>query len=400
MADLSVKFCGLEFKDPFILAASPCTDELDMVRNGFKAGWSTAVLKTTHSESVVFNPVSPLLAGLDVEDKRMVGSGNIDVNSKYHVGIVEERVKVLKNEFPDKIVMVSFVGTALEKETWQEPARRLVAAGVDGIELDACCPQGLPGEPGRLLCADAQPLSDATRWVKEAAGSVPVIVKAAGAGNDVEAAQAIKDGGGDAISAMGLCIGLMGVDLDTFVPLPSVGGKSTFSAYLGPAVKPVALGVVCQIAMMVNIPISGAGGASTWQDVLEFMLLGATTVQFGTAVQRNGFRIIDDLKDGVEAYMEEKNISKLSDIIGKAVPNVVLQDDLSQDYKVVSSLNRETCIKDDLCYIACRDGGHMAMELDEQRIPVIDEEKCAGCGLCTMVCPVWDCVTLKPVEGK
>ena len=326
--------------------------------------------------------------------------GNIDVNSKYHVGVVVERVRELKKEFPDKIVIVSIVGTGLEKETWQEPTRRLVAAGVDGIELDACCPQGLPGEPNRLLCADAQPLSEATRWVKEVAGSVPVLVKAAGAGNDVEAAQAIKDGGGDAISAMGLCIGIMGVDLNTFVPLPSVAGKSTFSAYLGPAVKPVTLRVVCQIAMMVDIPITGAGGAATWQDVLEFMLLGATTVQFGTAVQRNGFRIIDDLRDGVEAYLGEKNISKLSDIIGKAVPNIVLPDDLSFDYKVVSSINRETCTKCDLCYIACRDGGHMAVELDGQRIPVIDEEKCAGCGLCTMVCPVWDCVTLKSVEGE
>ena len=133
----------------------------------------------------------------------------------------------------------------------------------------------------------------------------------------------------------------------------------------------------------------------TWQDVLEFMLLGASIVQFAGAVMRNGFRIVDDLREGVEAYLDEKHIDGVSDLIGKSLPCVVTQNELSREYQVVITINRETCIKDDLCYIACNDGGHMAIELDEERIPIVDEEKCVGCGLCQIVCPVWDCVTLK-----
>ena len=396
---LSIRFCGLKFQSPFVLAASPCTDELEMVQNAFRAGWAGAVLKTTHTESIVYRPVSPLLWGNDFEDKKVVGLGNIDVRSKYHVGIVEERVHRLKQEFPDKIVIASVGGN--NRETAQQATERLVRAGVDAIE---CAPGGCPQDVdylhkshGRSSASEEDPYRMMVTWVKQAAGKVPLIIKVEG--EAVADALKAQEAGADAVVVGGGRTAVMGVDLDTFVPYPSVAGKSTYAGYTGPIIKPLTLGLLCKVRQAVQLPLAASGGAMTWLDALEFICLGATTVQFATAVMRNGFRIIDDLMEGVETYLEEKEISSASNLVGKALPNLVTQNELSQEYQLVSSVNRDACIKCDLCYIACRDGGHMAIELGEDRIPKVDEKKCVGCGLCRCVCPVWDCITLKPNEA-
>jgi dihydropyrimidine dehydrogenase (NAD+) subunit PreA len=395
MKQLSVTLCGLKFENPFILAPTPCTDELEMVKNGFRNGWSGAVLKTTHSEGMTIEPVSPLLWGLDFEDKKMVGLGNVDQISKYHVGIVEDRVRELKKEFPDKIVIASIVGE--DMETLQDLTKRLTAAGADAIECSSGCPQDrVDLESGKVLSEDLEGLRQTVNWVKEAADQVPVLVKITGEIDIVALAQTAKEAGGDAVVVGGGRRAIMGVNLDTFVPYPSIAGKSTYASYTGPAVKPIILKLICEVSNWVDIPIISGGGSMTWQDALEAILLGASIIEFGTAVMFHGFRIVEDIRDGVEVYLEGKNISNISELIGQAVPNIVTQPELSREYRVIASINRDTCIKDDLCYISCRDGGHMAIELGEDRIPNVDEEKCVGCGLCQVVCPVWDCVTLKP----
>lgn len=397
MANLEIKFCGLRLENPFVLAPTPSTDELEMARNGLSAGWAGIILKTTHSEDLIVKPVSPILWGYDFEDKKMVGLGNIDLVSRYPVGIVEGRVRDLKKEFPNKLVIAAIVGE--DRDTLQSLTKRLITAGADAIECSAGCPQDRGDlEPGGLLQEELRLLGETVNWVKEAAGSVPVFVKLEEVGHAdiVQLAQTAKAAGADAVLAGGLALGIMGVDLDTYVPYPSVNGKSTYSAYTGPVLKPISLKNVCQVAKCVNIPVMSGGGIMTWRDALEVMLLGATVVEVGTAVMRNGFRIIEDLIDGVKVYLEERNIPNVSDLVGKALPNVVTQFELSREYQMVPLINPETCIKDDLCYISCRDGGHMAIELGEDRIPRVDEEKCVGCGLCQVVCPVSNCVIMKP----
>jgi dihydropyrimidine dehydrogenase (NAD+) subunit PreA len=398
--DLSVEFCGVRFDSPFLLAASPCTDDLEMVRGAFQAGWAGAVLKTTSVEGTPVELVYPMIVGLDHEEKRVFGLGNIDLISHHHIDLIEERVRALKKEFPHKVVAASMM--AASRDDWIGVARRLRKAGVDVIECSFSCPQGTLGsKPGFMLGQDPRLVREVTGWVKEGAGRTPVVIKITPQVADiVEVAQAVKEGGADGICASNTIPSLMGIDLESFVPYPQVDGRSTYSGLSGPAIKPITLRVIAEIARHVDIPITGTGGASDWRDAVEFMLVGARTVQFCTAPMHYGYRIIDHLKDGLRRYLQSKGMRAPGELVGRSLPHIVSHEELSRDKKVVSRIDPQLCVKDDLCYLACRDGGHQAIELGEDRLPIMDDEKCVGCGLCLAVCPVPGCLHLEEVSGE
>jgi len=136
-----------------------------------------------------------------------------------------------------------------------------------------------------------------------------------------------------------------------------------------------------------NIPISGIGGINTWRDAVEFMLLGSGTVQVCTAVMHYGYRIVEDMIDGLNNYLDEKGFASVNDIVGKSVNRVTDWGNLDLNYKVVARVNNEKCIKCNLCYVACEDGAHQCFSFDENKFPVVDEHECVGCNLCDLVCP-------------
>ena len=392
--DLSIDFCGVRFPNPFLLSAAPPTDDLDMVRAAFEAGWGGAVLKTTSVESEPVDLVYPMMSAVHFDGKRIMGLGNIDLISEHHIDVVEKRAETLKAEYPDRVVAVSIMGS--KKEEWQELVRRLEAAGVDIIECSFSCPQGSMGEePGAMLAQSIDATERVAAWVKEATERCPVVIKITPqVTNIVKVAQAVKRGGADAICASNTIPSLMGVDVDSLVPCPNVQGRSTYSGLSGPATKPVTLRTLAEIAKHVDIPITATGGPVTWRDAVEMMLVGATTVQFCTAVMHYGCDIIEDLQDGLAFYLEEKGFKKPADIIGKALGRIVSHGELPRGTKMISSLIEERCVKCDLCYIACRDGGHQAIKLEQSdRLPRIDPEKCPGCRLCVTVCPA-DALTM------
>ncbi len=394
--DLSLDFCGVRFANPFLLSAAPPTDDLDMVRAAFEAGWAGAVLKTTSVESECVDLVYPMMSALHHQGRRIVGLGNIDLISEHHIDAVEQRVTTLKNEYPDRVVATSIMGS--KKEEWQTLVKRLENAGVDIIECSFSCPQGSMGEePGAMLSQSIDATERVTGWVKQAAQRCPVVIKITPqVTNIVHVAQAVKRGGADAICAANTIPSLMGVNVNTLVPYPDVQGRSTYSGLSGPATKPITLRTLAEISKNVDIPITATGGPVTWRDAVEMMLVGATTVQFCTAVMHYGYDIVDDLQDGLAFYLEEKGHDRPCDIVGLALGAIVSHGELSRDQKMVSSLIEERCVKCDLCHVACRDGAHQAITIDEAtRYPVIDKEKCPGCRLCVTACPA-DALTLIP----
>jgi dihydropyrimidine dehydrogenase (NAD+) subunit PreA len=231
-------------------------------------------------------------------------------------------------------------------------------------------------------------------WVKQHSGNMPVVAKLTSQVTDItEIVEAVEEAGGDGVCASDTVHGLLGIDLDTFVPTPNIDGKSTFCGVSGPVIKPITLRTLAMIAKKSGIPLAASGGATTWRDSVEYMLVGASTVQFCTAVMHYGFDIVEDLKEGLAYFLEDKGLSASADLIGQALPNLVPHGGLLIKKDVVAEVDEEPCTKCGMCYYACRDGGHQAYELAEDGLPKPDPEKCYGCGLCVEICPV-ECISL------
>ena len=393
--DLSINFCGIDLESPFLLSAGPSTDELSIAGRGLEMGWAGLILKTTSVPGTKVDLAYPMMSGLSYGDNKLIGMGNIDLISQYHIEEITDRIKFLKKKYPGKMIGASIMGS--KKEDWQTLVNRLEKAGVDLIECSFSCPQGNIGEdPGKMLAQSESATEITARWVKEASDRVPVLIKITPQVTDiVKIANAVKRAGADGITASNSIPALMGIDVYSFAPIPNLSGKSTYSGLTGPVIKPVTLRTIAEIAKHVDIPISGNGGAETWSDVVEFLALGAGNVQFCTAVMSYGFRIIEDLISGLSLYMEKTGLDSVGEIIGRALPNIVDHDSLSRT-EVKSFINSTTCIECQLCYLACRDGGHEAIELPSaSRIPEVKKEICVGCGLCRLVCPVNDCIEIK-----
>ncbi len=391
--DLSITFCGVKFPDPFTLAASPSTGTGEMVARAFNMGWTSAVLKTMAVETEEVRLVYPMIASLDYEDRKLFGMENIDLISDRSLKEWEKDIDMLKRNYPQNVVIASIMASS--KQDWQEVARRVEGAGADIIECSFSCPHGMPERGMGSAIGQNPDLTERTAaWVKEAV-DIPVVIKLTPNVTDIVAiAQAVKRSGADGVCAINTVKTLLGIDVYTFLPVPTVAGYSTYGGYSGAAIKPIALKCVSEIANNVDIEISAVGGVSTWSDAVEFLLTGARNVQICTAVMRWGYRIIEDLKDGLELYMKSKGFQSVESIVGKSLPYIKKHDELSRQYRVVAHIDESKCLRDDLCFIACRDGGHQAIEIGKDRLPRVDEEKCAGCGLCASVCPVGGCITL------
>lgn len=390
---LAIDFCGVPFINPFTIAASPPSDNRERVERAFEAGWAGAVFKTTSVESERVDLVYPMMGGLSYGEKRHAGFFNIDLISERHIDEIEADIRYLKGKFPDRVLIGSIM--AGSRAHWEELVRRLEAAGADMIECSMSCPQG-EGD-GTIPAADADLTREVTGWIRDARGkNTPIIVKLTPNVTDIAAiAKAAQEGGADAVCAIDTVKGFPGIDLATGQPKLSVRGKSTLGGLSGPGVKPIALACMVELAQTVTIPIAGVGGITDWRDAAEFMLLGASTVQLCTAIMKYGVEMIDDLNTGLAHYLDSQGLKTVAQLVGKSVPLLTDHDSLDRAEKVKSSVDYDTCVGCNTCYIACRDGGYNAISIQDSGAVAIDEDKCRGCGVCLSVCPVDACMSLR-----
>jgi dihydropyrimidine dehydrogenase (NAD+) subunit PreA len=394
--DLSINFCGLEFENPFMLSSAPPTATGKMIRSAFDAGWGGVVSKTIGLEPTA--NVRPRFAKLQFEEKGMVGFENIELITDRPLEYWLPELERTKKDYPNKILIASIMAE-MDSSKWQKLAKKVQATGVDAIELNVSCPHGMPERGmGAAIGQDPELTGNVVKWVKEVA-DVPVIAKLTPNVTDITLiARAAEKNGADALAGINTVLGFMGVDLETLDPKPSIGGMSAFGGCCGPAVKPIALRCVAQMAKSTNLPISGVGGVSTWRDAVELMMVGATTVQVCTAAMFRGYKIIAGLKSGLANYMREKGFGSVKDIVGYILPKISTVESLDFNQNVVYEVDKEKCIRCGLCYVACRDAGYEAITLDEDGLATIDKTKCDGCSLCSNVCPVWDCIKIKTMS--
>ena len=395
MADLKINMAGIEAPNPFWLASAPPSNSGAQVMRAFEAGWGGAVWKTLGEP---IRNVSSRYAAMDYHGTRMMGLNNIELITDRPLEVNFKEIYEVKKRFPKHAVVASLMVET--KEEWKDIIKRSIDAGADGLELNFGCPHGMC-ERGMGSAVGQEPsvCSAITAWAKEYS-SVPVLVKLTPNVSDITVpGTAAVAGGADGLSLINTIKSIMGVDLETFVPIPNVGGKSSNGGYCGPAVKPIALHMVAQLARDPRTratPISGIGGISNWRDALEFILLGATSVQVCTAVMHYGFRIVEDMLEGLSDYMDDHGYTSVHQLVGKAVRNYSEWGDLDLNYHVTARIHEEKCVECQVCYAACHDGSHDCIRLDREgsRVPRVDEDACVGCNLCYLVCPVPGCIEM------
>jgi dihydropyrimidine dehydrogenase (NAD+) subunit PreA len=357
----------------------------------------------------------------------MLAINNVELISDRPIEINLREIADVKRQWPDRAVIVSAMVES-NPEVWSEIVKRIEDTGADGIELNYGCPHGM-SERGMGAAVGQVPeyCERITRWVKEAA-HIPVIVKLTpNITNIVEPARAGVSAGADALSLINTINSIVAVDLDTLEITPNIGGKGGHGGYAGPAVKPIALNMLSSlgtdpVVSASKLPISGMGGITTWKDAAEFILLGASSLQVCTAAMHYGFRIIEDLCDGLSNWMDAKGFRTIADFRGKSLLRISDFKDFDLAFKAVARIDTDNCIKCNLCYVACNDTAHQCIDLvaadgavvrpysynvrsngrqeatESRPQPRVREEDCVGCRLCYNVCPVHDCIQMVEVK--
>ena len=404
MANLSSEFLGIKSPNPFWLASAPPTDKAYNVNRAFEAGWGGAVWKTLGEDPPVVNVNGPRYATNYSNDRRVIGFNNIELITDRPLGVNLEEMRQIKRDWPDRALVAS-VMLPMEEAAWARYVPMIEDTGADAFELNFGCPHGM-SERGMGAAVGQVPeyIQRTTEWCKKYA-RIPAIVKLTpNVTNILPPARAAKAGGADAVSLINTVNSIMRVDYDTLSMYPTTDGMGSHGGYCGPAVKPIALHMIAEIARTADtadIPISGIGGISDWRDAVDHLALGARNVQVCTAVMVYGFKIIDDLTDGLSNFLDEKGMASVSELVGKAVPSVTDWQYLNLNHIEKASINQDLCISCGRCHIVCEDVSHQAIThtVDgERRFEVIDEE-CVGCNLCVSICPVDGCITMQAMTG-
>ncbi len=384
---LRTELCGLPLENPFLLSSSVVASTYDMCARAFEAGWAGIAFKTICSFDI--HEASPRFSAISGDNGSIIGFKNIEQLSDHSVAENMEIFRRLKAKYPTKFILASIMGQ--NDAEWEELARLCEENGADAIELNFSCPNMVEGGLGSDIGQVPELVERFTAAARRGA-KIPVLAKLTpNVARMSPAAEAARRGGADGIAAINTIKSIIGINPHTYVSAPAVHGMSAVGGYSGNAVKPIALRFIAELGQNRNLAgmhLSAMGGVETWQDALEFIMLGAGSVQVTTAVMQYGYRIIDDLKAGLNLYLAEKNFDRVEAVRGVALDSVSETTDvLERDTIIFPKFHREKCIGCGRCSISCADGGHQAIRMTEDRRPVLDGKKCVGCHLCILVCP-------------
>ena len=386
LPSLEINFCDMVCENPFFLASSAICTNYEMVARALEAGWAGVFYKTITKADI--REVSPRFDAVRKEGTPFVGFRNMEQLSENPYTMDFEILHRLKENYPTKRIIASIMGQT--EEEWIELAKMAEEAGCDAVELNFSCPQMRLTGLGSDIGQNPELILFYTSYVRDAV-KIPVIPKMTpNIMSMTSPALACFYAGASGISAINTIKSI------TMSDSAEVSGKKTISGYSGKAVKPIALRMIYEMTgnpilhkagIEKHMDISGIGGIETWRDALEFIQLGCRNVQVCTAVMQYGYRIIDDLKAGLQHYMAERGITELKKLVGEELKNIVLPSDLDRETMVYPLIDKTQCIGCGRCYVSCMDGGHQAIEFGEDRKPKIIGAKCVGCHLCRLVCP-------------
>jgi dihydropyrimidine dehydrogenase (NAD+) subunit PreA len=394
--DLSVDFCGVRFHNPFLLSSSPVSNSAEMVAKAFEAGWGGVVYKTLASGRWPIVHPSPRMNAYHYGSKHLMGLQNVEQISDRPLKDNLLDLLYLKKKYPDHPIVASVMG--FSTEDWQYVAKAAEDNGADMLELNFSCPHMTIEGSGHKVGQAFELLEDFTAAVKKVV-KIPVMAKMTPNITDItEPAVFAKKGGADAISAVNTFRGISEIGLDDWTPKPNVFGIGAESGYSGPAIKPIALHFIADMAKCedLGLPLSGIGGIETWVDCLEYLLVGATTVQVTTGIIHYGYRIVEDMIEGLSDYLISRGLGRVTELIGKALPHLQETDKFDLNRQGIVQYDLDVCVGCGQCYIVCTDSGGQALEWEaDRRRPKLIEDKCLSCMVCSFICPVPGLITFK-----
>ena len=380
-ADISMHFCGVACENPFFLGSSVIASNYAMCASALNAGWGGLVYKTI---SVMrLQEVSPRFDCIGKEGTPFVGFRNLEQLSDKPLQQDLETLAKLKRDFPSKVIVASIMGQ--DEKEWKELATLATAAGVDIIECNFSCPNMKDSNLGSAVGCDPSAVEAFVAATRKGT-HLPVLAKMTPNVTDmVPPALAAMGAGASGLAAINTIKSLTGILEEDRL----IAGKTAISGYSGKAVKPIALRFVAEIKnypALHHAPLCGIGGIENWYDAAEFFALGCETVQVVTAVMQYGYRIIDDLCDGLERFLAQQGYTSLHEFAGSRLSVQTTTEALDRSSVIFPVIDRKKCLGCGRCYISCRDGGHQAITVSGRTVAV-NGKKCVGCHLCSLVCP-------------
>lgn len=397
--DLSINYLGVECENPFFLSSSPVGSNYEMVAKCFETGWGGVFYKTVGI--FVADECSPRFDQTNKEGLPWLGFKNMEQISDKPTELNFENMRKLKRAYPEKIMVASIMGST--EQEWKDLAKMAEQAEADLIEGNFSCPQMTSHAMGSDVGSNPELVKAYSKAVTSVT-DIPFIAKMTPNITNMEVpAIAAIEGGAASVSAINTVKSITNIDFENMTGMPVVNGKSSISGYSGAAVKPIALRFIAQMLQnekLKDLEISGIGGIETWRDCAEFLALGCRNLQVTTAIMQYGYRIVEDMANGLMHFMDERGYNKLEDFIGLALGNIIPAEDLNRDFKILPKFDEDKCIGCGRCYISCYDAAHQAIDWNgEKRRPELNDN-CVGCHLCLNVCPVQECITPGEIKWK
>jgi dihydropyrimidine dehydrogenase (NAD+) subunit PreA len=384
--NLSTDYLGKQLLNPFVLASAPPTGNPGMIARAFEAGWAGAVIKTLTREPV--HNVRNRFASNRIA-RHIYGFENIELLSELTPEEWYAGIRLLKQGYPDRLLIGSIMGDAGDRTQWIELALGCQEAGADLLELNFSCPHGYP-EAGRgsAIGQRADLAAQIVAWLRDDARiTLPLVPKLTATATDIShVGAAVAAAGAAGLTAINTIPSIMGFDLETLAPRPDVGGYSTYGGYSGPGIKPIALRCVGELVSSPRLPVMGCGGISSGQDAVEFMLMGAPVVQVCTAVMLDGYGVIDRWLAEIDEFMAHHGFTAIADFVGLGHQRIRKHGELDRNFAVRAQIDPGHCHDCVKCQTACQDGGYSAIVVRDGR-KVVDPALCVGCSLCAQVCP-------------
>jgi len=418
--NLEVEFCNFRCENPFLLGASPISQNGEMIERAFQMGWGGAITKSVALEQDLKDcSLSPRFVNINNGGSntefnfKKIGMTNIDFRIDKSVKDTLDSFAKVKEGFPHKFLAVS-IKSEYKERNWKKLATLAANTGADALELCLSCPDSGRDDfccsvnekcqsISKSIGQNESAVKNVLKWVGEVT-KLPLIIKLSPNITDIrKIAYVAKENGASAVAVANTLKCISGFNLKILEPLPVIEGISSVAGLSGPALKPLVLYYVSEINKdkKIDLDISAAGGITCAHDAIEYLLVGANTLQIATEVMWEGYGIINELQDGLKRFMKYHNFCSVKDFVGLGNKKIESSsENLSRNQQLISNIDKEKCIGCGKCYIACKDGGYEAISFSQERVVEVVKDKCVGCGLCKIVCPVQDAIYFTNKDSK